>query len=415
MTLPLAAPGRVRALQRMKFVATGLLVVAAAVFVVCVTVGDGKGAWGYIQATAEASMVGGLADWFAVTALFRHPLGIPVPHTAIVPRKKDQIGAALASFVEQHFLTAEIVGERLAGVEIPRRLGEWLAEPAHAARLAEELGAAVGQTAGWLRDDELRDAVMSFIDRKLHEVQLAPVLARTIEAVCDSGQHQVALTALLRGLSTFLDENRAVFRRRVAEESPEWVPNWVDERVFNRAFTAGQAFVADLIDKPDHELRAQFDKRLRAYAEELRTNPVAAAHAEQTKAHLLDHPDMHEWLTAIWTQLRGSLVTGSTQPRSELQRTVASLTVQLGQALGRDPALRAKIDDWISAVSGFVLTRYSDDIAGIISSTIERWDSVATSRRIEIQVGRDLQFIRVNGTVVGALVGVVIYAISQYL
>jgi uncharacterized membrane-anchored protein YjiN (DUF445 family) len=399
----------------MKFVATGLLVVAAAVFVVCVTVGDGKGAWGYIQATAEASMVGGLADWFAVTALFRHPLGIPVPHTAIVPRKKDQIGAALASFVEQHFLTAEIVGERLAGVEIPRRLGEWLAEPAHAARLAEELGAAVGQTAGWLRDDELRDAVMSFIDRKLHEVQLAPVLARTIEAVCDSGQHQVALTALLRGLSTFLDENRAVFRRRVAEESPEWVPNWVDERVFNRAFTGGQAFVADLIDKPDHELRAQFDKRLRAYAEELRTNPVAAAHAEQTKAHLLDHPDMHEWLTAIWTQLRGSLVTGSTQPRSELQRTVASLTVQLGQALGRDPALRAKIDDWISAVSGFVLTRYSDDIAGIISSTIERWDSAATSRRIEIQVGRDLQFIRVNGTVVGALVGVVIYAISQYL
>jgi uncharacterized membrane-anchored protein YjiN (DUF445 family) len=360
-------------------------------------------------------MVGGLADWFAVTALFRHPLGIPIPHTAIVPRKKDQIGAALASFVEQNFLTAEVVGERLATVEVPRRLGEWLSEPRHAARLAEELGAAVAQAAGLLRDDELRDAVTSFIDRKLHEVALAPVLARTVDAVCDSGQHQVALTAGLRGLTKFLEENRAVFRQRVAEESPEWVPNWVDERVFNRAFVAVQDFLADLINNADHELRHQFDKKLRSYAQELRTNPVAAAHAEETKAHLLDAPEMHDWLLTVWTHLRSAVVTGSTQPRSELQRTVASVAVQIGEALRSDTELRHKVDGWISSATTFVLTRYSDDIAGIISSTIERWDSDETGRRIEVQVGRDLQFIRVNGTVVGALVGVLIYTVGRVI
>ena len=415
MTLPMPAPERVQALRRMKVFATGLLVLAAAVFVLCVTIGDGHGVWGYVQATAEASMVGGLADWFAVTALFRHPLGIPVPHTAIVPRKKDQIGSALASFVEQNFLTAEVVGERLATVEIPRRLGEWLAEPAHAERLSVELGAAVGQAAGLLRDDELREAVTAFIDRKLHEAQLAPVLARTVDAVCDSGQHQVALTAGLRGLTKFLEENRAVFRQRVAEESPEWVPNWVDERVFNRGFVSLQEFLADIIDNPEHALRHQFDKKLRAYADELRTNPVAAAHAEQTKAHLLDAPEMHEWLSTVWTHLRGAVVSGSTQPRSELQRTVASVTVQIGNALCTNTELRDKVDGWITSATSFVLTRYSDDIAGIISSTIERWDSDETGRRIEVQVGRDLQFIRVNGTVVGALVGVLIYTVGQYL
>jgi len=415
MTFPAAAPGRVRALRRMKIVATGLLVLAAGIFVLCVTAGDGRGGWGYAQSAAEAAMVGGLADWFAVTALFRHPLGIPVPHTAIIPRRKDQIGAALASFVEQHFLTAEVIDERLAGMQAPRRLGDWLADSRHADRLAEEFGAALRQASGLLRDDELREAVTAFVDRKLHEGRLAPVLARGIDALCDSGQHQVALTAGLGGVSRFLDDNRLVFRRRLAEESPDWVPNWVDERVFNRGFAAGQAFLADVIERPDHELRVEFDRRLRAYAQDLRTNPSAAQHAEDLKSRLLDHPDTRDWLGAVWTQLRAAVLSGSSRQGSEFQRTISALIVRLGEALRRDAELRAKIDGWIASASGFVLNRYSDDIAGIISATVERWDANATGRRIEIQVGRDLQFIRVNGTVVGALVGLAIHLVAQLL
>jgi uncharacterized membrane-anchored protein YjiN (DUF445 family) len=415
VTLPAPAPERVRALRKMKTIATGLLVVAGAVYVFCVIAGDGHGGWGYVQATAEASVIGGLADWFAVTALFRHPLGIPVPHTAIVPRKKDQIGEALASFVEQNFLTSAVVGQRLAGIEVPRRLGEWLAQPEHAARLAAELGSAFHGAAGLLRDDELRLAVTGYVHRRLHAVQMAPVMARTIEAVCDSGQHQVALNAGLRGFMRFLDENRAVFRGWLSDMSPEWVPNWLDDRVFVRGFAGAQSLLADVLADDEHELRKQFDQRLRAYVHELRTDPVAAAHAEQTKVLLLDHPDVHVWLASLWSHLKSAVVEGSSDPRSDLQRTVASLTMQVGDTLCRDADLRKKVDGWITSLTCYVLDRYSDEIAAIISTTVARWDAAETGRRIEVQVGRDLQFIRVNGTVVGALVGVAIYAVGQLI
>ncbi len=246
---------RLRALRRMKLIAAGLLVVAAVVFVLCRTLGHGHGGWGYLQAAAEASMVGGLADWFAVTALFRHPLGLPIPHTAIIPRKKDEIGEGLAGFVSEHFLTTEIIGERVALARVPQRVGEWLADPAHAQQVAAELSNAVGGMAAVLRDDELRNAVATFADKWLRNIDVAPHLARLLDAVCDSGQHQLALTAGLRGTIRFLDANRAVFRKRLAEESPEWVPDWVDDRVFAKGFTALQSFLADVALDEDHELR----------------------------------------------------------------------------------------------------------------------------------------------------------------
>src|SRR5207344_1813315 len=221
-------------------------VAAAGVFAVCVIFGDRHGLWGYLQAAAEASMVGGLADWFAVTALFRYPLGIPIPHTAIIPRKKDQIGAALASFVQQNFLTGSVVGERLAAAQVARRTGEWLADPGHAARIADEAGSALNGLADVIRDDEVRDAVAHFTHRRLQEVQLAPLLARVLDVVRESGQHQAALTAGLKGLMRFLDDNRTVFRERLSEESPDWVPEWVDDRLFARLFTGLQSFLADV-------------------------------------------------------------------------------------------------------------------------------------------------------------------------
>src|SRR5689334_6019010 len=207
MTLPMPAAGRMQALRQMKRVATGMLVGAAAVFVVCVIFGDGHGAWGYVQAAAEASMVGGLADWFAVTALFRHPLRIPIPHTAIIPRKKDQIGAGLAGFVNEYFLTSEVIAERLAMAQVPRRVGDWLADPDHARRVAAELSNAVSGLAATLQDNELRDAVATFADKRLRELDAAPLLGRVLQAACDSGQHQRVLTTTLKGVMRFLDEN----------------------------------------------------------------------------------------------------------------------------------------------------------------------------------------------------------------
>ena len=360
-------------------------------------------------------MVGGFADWFAVTALFRHPLRLPIPHTAIVPNKKDQIGEALATFVDEHFLTGDVVGERIEAMHVTRRIGEWLSDPAHAARLSDELGSAVAGAAGVIRDDELRVAVTAYIERRLRDAPLAPVLARMVDALREAGQHQVALTAAIRGLMRFLDENRQVFRDRLAQESPEWVPEWVDERVFARAFRGVQSFLADVVADPTHVVRVEFDKRLAGYAEQLRTDPVVAGNAELAKTHLLDHPEVRQWMASTWDHIRASVVTGSADPASDVRATTAALTVSIGEALQTNAELQARFDAWIRGITGYVMERYSDEIASVISTTVSRWDAEDTGRRIELLVGRDLQFIRVNGTVVGALVGVLIYAIGHAL
>jgi uncharacterized membrane-anchored protein YjiN (DUF445 family) len=413
LTIPVPDRQRLRALRRMKATAAGRLVAAAVVYALCRSLTDGSGGWGYLQAAAEASMVGGLADWFAVTALFRHPLGIPIPHTAIIPRKKDQIGEGLAGFVGKYFLTEAVVSERVAAARVPQRLGQWLADPDHARQLAAELSSAVGGMASVLRDDELRNAVATFADKRLRELDAAPLLARLLDAVCDSGQHQAVLTHVLRGTMRFLDENRAVFRSRLADESPEWVPDWVDDRVFAKGFTAVQSFLADVSIQDEHELRRTYDAKLRDLAERLRTDPEQAAKVEQAKLQLLEHPKVREWLSTLWVTGKALVVDGVSDPDSELRRTIESLTMRAGEVLRDDPAVAGKVDEALQRMTGHIVTNYAEDLAGVISATVERWDTAETSRRLELQVGRDLQFIRINGTVVGALAGLLIYAFTQ--
>jgi uncharacterized membrane-anchored protein YjiN (DUF445 family) len=410
---PTIAADRLRALRRMKVIAGGLLLLAAIVYVLCRALTDGHGVWGYVEAAAEASMVGGLADWFAVTALFRHPLRLPIPHTAIIPAKKDQIGEGLAGFVQQYFLTTEIVSERVSAAHIPQRIGDWLAEPTHAHRLAEELSSAVGGLAGVLRDDELRNSVAAFADKRLRELDIAPLLGRLIDAVCDAGQHQAALTTFLRGAGKFLENNRSEFRDRVAMESPDWVPEWLDDRVFNKGFSLLQDFVSDVIADEDHGLRHGFDRQLRELAERLRTDPEQIARVEAARDQLLDHPRIREYLANLWDSMKKLVLHEADDPDSDLRRSVQSLTMRAGEVLRDDADVAAKVDDALQRLTGHVVSHYADDLTGVITSTIERWDAEETSNRLELQVGRDLQFIRINGTVVGSLAGLAIYALSQ--
>jgi uncharacterized membrane-anchored protein YjiN (DUF445 family) len=306
---PLDDPARARDLARMKRLALGLFLLAAAVFLACVLAGDGAGAWvGYVRATAEASMVGALADWFAVTALFRHPLRLPIPHTAIIPRKKDQIGASLGSFVQTHFLTPEVVDERLATVDVPGRLGAFLAAPGRAERLAGDAGAALGAFTDLLKDDDLQPAVAALVDRKLRSTPAAPVVARALELVVDGDRHQEVLSAALTGLARFLEENRVVFRAQLGDASPAWVPDWVDDRVFDRAFSGVQRFLEEVGADPRHELRRSYDARLRAYVHALRTDPAAAERVEQLKHELLDHPAVRTWSGSLWTTAKTAVV-----------------------------------------------------------------------------------------------------------
>ncbi|MCZ2858268.1 DUF445 domain-containing protein [Blastococcus sp. VKM Ac-2987] len=409
-------PARARDLARMKRLATGLFLLAAVVFLACVLVGEDAGAWvGYVRATAEASMVGALADWFAVTALFRHPLRLPIPHTAIIPRKKDQIGESLGAFVQENFLTRAVVEEKLTTIDVPGRLGGLLAAPGRAERLAGDAAAAVTALTELLRDEDLEPAVAGLVDRKLHETPAAPALARVLELVVDGDRHQEVLSAALRLTARFLHENRLVFRAQLGDASPAWVPDWVDDRVFDRVFAGLQGFFDEVGADPRHELRRSYDARLRAYVHALRTDPATAARVEELKREVLEHPAVRTWSGSLWTNAKNAVLSAAADPDSELRTRLTALILDGATMLRTDPTVRELVQRHAHGVAGYLVERFSGDLAELVSSTVARWDTDETSRRIELQVGRDLQWIRVNGTVVGGLAGLVIYTVAQLL
>ena len=417
-TAPLPAelddPARARDLARMKRLATGLFLVAAAVFLGCVLLGEDAGAWvGYVRATAEASMVGALADWFAVTAIFRHPLGLPIPHTAIIPRKKDQIGESLGAFVQTHFLTREVVEHTVDAADLPGRLGALLAAPGRAERLAGDVAVALEGLGDVLRDEDVRPAVAALVDRKLHDTPAAPVLARVLELVVEGDRHQEVLSAGLRGLARFLHDNRLVFRAQLGDASPAWVPDWVDDRVFDRVFAGLLAFLDEVGDDPRHELRRSYDVRLRAYVHALRTDPATAERVEETKRELIEHPAVRTWSGSLWTNAKNALIAAAADPDSELRTRLAEMIRDVAVRLQSDPVLRELVQRQGRRAAGYLTDRFAGDLAALVSTTVARWDTEETSRRLELQVGRDLQFIRINGTVVGGLAGLVIYTFAQ--
>jgi uncharacterized membrane-anchored protein YjiN (DUF445 family) len=405
---------RRRGLRRMKAVAVGLLVAAAVVYVIATSAG-GEGTWGYVQAFAEAAMVGALADWFAVTALFRHPLRIPIPHTAIIPRRKDQIGRSLGDFVESNFLTQEVLGERLAQANIGDRLGHWLAEPVNARRVSEALGDALKGTLEVLDDKEVQHGLEGVVRRRVRATPAAPLVGKAVDLSVEGGHHQRLLDAVLASLHGFLDDNRITFRKRLEQESPWWVPEPIDDRIFEKIYTAVSRFIGDVGSDREHEVRRTVDVRVAAFAERLKQDPELLAKGEVLKEELLDHPEFRAWIESLWLGTKRALIDAANDPASEFRTHAADNLRRLGDRLTREPDLQRKVDDWVERSVGYVIERYRSEVSDLIATTVERWDGESTARKMELQVGRDLQFIRINGTLVGGLAGLVIHALSDLL
>ena len=405
---------RLRSLRRMKAVALGLLVVAAIVYVIT-KIDGGEGWVGYVRAFSEAAMVGALADWFAVTALFRHPLRLPIPHTAIIPKRKDQIGRSLGEFVETNFLTQEVLGERLAHADIGRRLGVWLADPANARRASEALGDALKGTLEVLDDKEVQHGLEGVVRRRIADTPAAPLFGKAIDLTIEGGHHQRLLDSVLVGLGGFLEDNRATFRKRLDEESPWWVPEPIDDRVFEKIYTAVGSFIADVGADPHHEVRGSVDTRVASLAERLKHDPEMLAKGEALKDELLDHPEFRAWIESLWLGTKRAMIDAANDPDSELRIRAATSLSQLGTRLSADPELQAKVNDWVERAVGYVIERYRSEVGDLIANTVERWDGESTAEKMELQVGRDLQFIRINGTLVGGLAGIVIHALSALL
>ncbi len=404
---------RQRALTRMKAFATGLLVLAAVVFVVARQV-DGTVA-GYVEAFAEAAMVGALADWFAVTALFRHPLGLPIPHTAIIPERKDDIGKGLGTFVQGNFLSGPVIAEKIRSVGVADRIGTYLADPLNARKLSENAGDAVQAAVEVLRDEDVAPVVEQMVTERVADVPAAALASKVLDAAIADGHHQVVVDSLLHATAGFLDRNTDTIRARVEQESPWWVPDAVDDRIVARLTGGGRKFLAEVAADPEHDVRRQIDERVRELAVKLRTSPEMEARGEELKTQLLEHPALRAWTSTLWQDLKATLVAASADPDSELRAKLTDGIVRLGESLATDAELRDKIDRWVERTVLYVLDQYRDEVADLISSTVARWDADDASRRIELQVGRDLQFIRINGTVVGGLVGVLIHAATTVL
>ncbi|MDH3705922.1 MAG: DUF445 domain-containing protein [Acidimicrobiia bacterium] len=419
MTAPPASSAadlyRAQDLRRMKVFATSLLVVAAVVYVVARTLGDRTGLLGAVEATAEAAMVGALADWFAVTALFRHPLGIPIPHTAIIPTRKDAIGVSLGEFVRHNFLDHAVLAERVRSVEPSRRIAAWLGEAEHRRSVTRQLGAVVRAGSEVLDDPAVRQGFESVVVGRIEQTPVAPTAGRVLEFAIEGGHHQAVLEAGLRAVRGILRDNEAVMRQQLGEESPWWVPEPLDDRVFDRLFVGITGFLTELADNRDHPLRRSVDERAAEFARQLRTSPEMRAKADELKAELLDHPRLREWTNDLWTSITAAVVDAADEPDSELRRRIEDALEAASHRLATDPELAARVDEWLVSATQYVADQAGDEVAELISSTVARWDAADTSRRIELQVGRDLQFIRINGTVVGGLAGLVIYLVSHLL
>jgi uncharacterized membrane-anchored protein YjiN (DUF445 family) len=409
---------RLRGLRRMKVVALSFLLGATVIFLLC-TWAQSHGAaapWiGYVRAAAEAGMVGGVADWFAVTALFKYPLGIPIPHTAIIKKKKDQLGEGLGAFVRENFMSPEVVETKLRDAEVAGRLGKWLSEPSHAERVAGEAATVLRVLVEMLRDEDVQHVLDKMIVKRIAEPQWGPPIGRVLATLLAEGRQEALLQLLADRAFQWSLNGGPIIERVVERDSPTWSPRWVDHLVGDRIHRELMDFTDKVRRNPDHELRRSATRFLFEFADDLQHDEDTIGKAEDIKKQIMARDEVAKAAETAWNAAKRIFLESVDDPSSALRTRIADSAVHIGEALRDDADLRDKVDNWIIRAAQHLVSQYGAEITTVITDTIERWDADEASKRIELHVGRDLQFIRINGTVVGSLAGLIIYSIAQLL
>ncbi|MFF5983607.1 DUF445 domain-containing protein [Streptomyces olindensis] len=406
-----------RGVRRMKLTATGLLLFVAVVYVLAKWAqNSGAGPWaGYVAAASEAGMVGALADWFAVTALFRHPLGIPIPHTAIIPTKKDQLGVSLGEFVGENFLSEDVVRQRLRAVGIGSRLGAWLAVPEHADRVTAELSTALRGALTVLRDSDVQAVVGEAITRRANAQEIGPGIGKMLEKVVADGGHKRVVDLIVNRAHDWLVLHREEVMDAVEGGAPGWTPKFVDRKVGERVYRELLRFATEMRDMPAHPARGALDRFLTDFAGDLQSDTDTRARVERLKGEVLGRGEVQDLIASAWTAVRSMIVAAAEDERSELRLRVRASLLSLGSRMAAERKVQDKVDRWVEDAAVYVVTTYRKEITSLITDTVASWDAEHTTRKIEANIGRDLQFIRINGTVVGSLAGLLIYTVSHAL
>jgi len=396
-------------LRRMHGLATALVGAMAVLFVVTSIVRERYPAVGVLWAFSEAALIGGLADWFAVTALFRRPLGLPIPHTAIVPSRKNEIGRALARFVGEHFLVREVVERRLERADLAARLGAWLAQERTAQRVSRDIAVALDWLLRDLESSELRKSAKESLRKVLQRIPPGVIVATFVDVLASGNHAQALVDQLVQFGRDQLETNKDRIRERVRERSPWWLPRFVDEEIYDQLVGELERILSDIGDDAAHPARRQLNERLKSLRYALAQDAEIISRGEALRDELLDHPAMRRFAHDVWLRAQHYLHESLTDAESAIRVGVQRELQTIGRKLAAEPVVRVRLNRWLCDALIYVVESYREPISAIISDTVEQWDAKSTARRIELQIGSDLQFIRINGTLVGGLVGVLLY------
>jgi uncharacterized membrane-anchored protein YjiN (DUF445 family) len=395
--------------------ATALLGLVTALFVGVTVAGAHGTLLSYVQAGAEAAMVGGVADWFAVTALFRRPLGLPIPHTALIVERKDQFGATLGQFVVENFLNGDVLAERIRAAGLSSRVAAWLANEENAGRFAGHAADVVVTLAGTLRDEDVQSALTTEIMRAAAAVEVAPLAGRAVGVMIAGGHHDALFDGFVSAADRYLGDHYDELKVRFESEAPRWLPDAVYGRAFERLHARLRERLAGMAADPDDEARKQFEEWIAGLPDRLKTSPELRDRGENIKRELLASAAVRDWASWLWKNAKETLGAQAADPDSELRRRLAAALTAVGRRLSTDPALQESLERVVESGARTLADQFHDELAGLVTGTIQRWDATETSFQLELLLGRDLQFIRINGTVVGAGVGLALHAIALAL
>ncbi|MEE2793497.1 MAG: DUF445 domain-containing protein [Pseudomonadota bacterium] len=399
----------------MRRTATGLIVLMAALFLWSGRFLEAHPAWGYLHAFAEAAMVGGLADWFAVTALFRRPLGLPIPHTAIIPENKDRIADTMAGFLRENFLTPAVVGRRMGSMNLAHAVGSYLADPGAMkdSRIRSGAGELAVEVLESLDPERLGTQVRSGIKTQLGKLEVAPLLGGMLDAMIADGRHKPLIDKIIRWAGLVLEDNETMVRDMVHKRANAVLRfTGLDERLANSVLDGLYKLLAEVLVDPEHPLRSKVEEGLHELARGLREDPEMRERVERMKNELLDNPAIGEWWQGVWERLRANLIASIRNSNGPGGGYLGETLGELGAALRDDARLQRQVNRFARRTAVGVATRYGDQIVRLVSETVRRWDARTITDRVEGAVGRDLQFIRINGTMVGGLVGVTIHTLE---
>ena len=404
--------------RRMRITATLLLVAMAGVFLLAHNMLTVHPAWGYVHAFAEAAMVGGLADWFAVTALFRHPLGIPIPHTAIIPENKDRIADTMAQFLRSNFLTPVVVARRMRDMNVAKAAGDFLVKKGDSTEGRLRAGAAelFVELLESLDPDRLGLQVKAGLARQVEKLEVAPLLGKMLEAAIADDRHRPLMDSMIRWAGLTLEDNEEMVREMVQERANAII-RWtgLDGRLANSVLDGLYRLLAEILVNPDHPLRNKVQEGLEKLAHDLQHDAETRAKVERMKVDMLNNPAVSDWWMGVWERLRHSLIENIRNPEKGMGGEIGHSLAELGGMLQSDPALQWQVNRFARRTLVGVVNRYGEQIVSLVSHTVKSWDANTITLRIERAVGRDLQFIRINGTLVGGLVGLAIHFLTEVL